>query len=189
MHMPSLGLPDAHGLYDPEHEHDSCGVGFVVHIKGQRSNHIVKQALRVLINLLHRGASGCKENTGDGAGILIQMPDRFLRKEADRLGMRLPAAGKYGVGLVFLPPNSEQRLEIQWLLERIVAEEGQHVIGWRTVPTDDSTVGPSARAVAPVFRQLFVGLGWATSPEAFERKLYVIRKRIEHVVDKLDFPE
>jgi glutamate synthase (ferredoxin) len=189
MRMLGVGLPDAHGLYDPQHEHDSCGVGFVVHIKGERSNAIVKQALKVLINLLHRGASGCEENTGDGAGILIQMPDRFLRKQANQAGMRLPAAGKYGAGLVFLPPNAEQRQEIQWLFERIVAEEGQHVLGWRTVPTDDSTVGPSARAVAPVFRQLFIGLGWATAPADFERKLYVIRKRIEHLVDKLDFPE
>jgi glutamate synthase (NADPH/NADH) large chain len=189
MRMPGVGVPEAHGLYDPQFEHDSCGVGFVAHIKGQRSNHIVKQALQVLINLLHRGASGCEENTGDGAGILIQMPDRFLRKEADRLGMRLPAAGAYGAGLVFLPPDGDRRLEIQSLFERIVAEEGQHVVGWRTVPTDDSSVGASARAVAPVFRQLFVGLGWATSPADFERKLYVIRKRIEHAVDQLPFPE
>ena len=189
MHMLGVGLPEAHGLYDPQHEHDSCGVGFVAHIKGQRSNHIVKQALQVLINLLHRGASGCEENTGDGAGILIQMPDRFLRKETDRVGMRLPAAGAYGAGLVFLPPDADRRLEIQSLFERIVAEEGQHVVGWRTVPTDDATVGASARAVAPAFRQLFVGLGWGTSLEDFERKLYVIRKRIEHAVDQLPFPE
>jgi glutamate synthase (NADPH/NADH) large chain len=187
--MQPVGVPPPQGLYDPRNEHDSCGVGFVVHIKGQRSNRIVRDALRVLINLLHRGASGCEENTGDGAGILIQMPDRFLRRVTSDLGMFLPAAGRYGAGLVFLPPDGQRRLEIQSLFERIVAEEGQHVLGWRTVPTDDSRVGRSARAVAPRFRQLFIGLGWATAPEDFERKLFVIRKRIEHAVDQLSFPE
>jgi glutamate synthase (NADPH/NADH) large chain len=185
--MQGVGLPAAQGLYDPRQEHDSCGVGFVVHIKGRRSNGIVRQALRVLINLLHRGASGCEANTGDGAGILIQMPDRFLQKEADRLGIALPPAGEYGTGLVFLPHDPDRRLDIQSLFEQIVAEEGQHVLGWRTVPTDDSSVGPSARAVAPAFRQLFIGRGWATDAASFERKLYVIRKRIEHAVENKHF--
>ncbi len=183
--MPALGVPPAQGLYDPRHEHDSCGVGFVVHVKGQRSNHIVRQALQVLINLLHRGASGCEANTGDGAGILIQMPDRFLRKEAARMGMPLPPAGQYGAGLVFLPHDREQQHDIQSLFERIVSEEGQQLIGWRSVPTDDSAVGASARAVAPAFRQCFIARGSGTPPSDLERKLYVIRKRIEHAVDQL----
>jgi len=185
--MQADGYPPAQGLYDPHHEHDSCGVGFVVHVKGQRSNRIVRQALEVLINLLHRGACGCEANTGDGAGILVQMPDRFLRKEADRLGIALPSAGDYGAGLVFLPHDAQRRLEIESLFEQIVAEEGQQVLGWRTVPTDDSCVGPSARAVAPVFRQIFVGRGFRTTSSVFERKLYVIRKWIEHAVDALPF--
>src|SRR5881296_2779804 len=117
------GPPPAQGLYDPRCEHDACGVGFVVDIKGRRSNQIVRQALRVLINLLHRGACGCEANTGDGAGILIQMPDRFLRKEATRLGIALPPAGAYGAGLVFLPRAEEPRRRIQELCEQTVREE------------------------------------------------------------------
>jgi glutamate synthase (ferredoxin) len=185
------------GLYDPRYEHDACGVGFVVQIDGRRSNAIVRQALQVLINLLHRGACGCEANTGDGAGILIQMPDKFLRKEAARLEMTLPPAGEYGAGLVFLPRRAEARHAIQALCERIVADEGQRVIGWRDVPTDDRDVGPSAVAVEPLFKQLFIGSTLAAAPSAagtraasrrvsaFERKLYVIRKRIEHEVDRL----
>jgi glutamate synthase (ferredoxin) len=221
------------GLYDPSFEHDSCGVGFVVQIDGRRSNAIVRQALQVLINLMHRGACGCEANTGDGAGILIQMPDRFLRKETARLGLTLPPAGAYGCGLVFLPRREEARREIQTLCEQIVREEGQEVVGWRDVPTDDRLVGPSAVAVEPVFKQLIIGrartdrlqkeapgsnhdaskrseasprersgdhgvpasecvggFAGAEPPEMiFERKLYVIRKRIEHAVDALTLPD
>jgi glutamate synthase (NADPH/NADH) large chain len=184
------------GLYDPRHEHDACGVGFLVHIKGQRSHAIVQNALQLLINLLHRGASGSEINTGDGAGILIQMPDRFFRREAARLGFVLPAEGGYGAGLIFLPREAEARAAIEATFERIVREEGQVVLGWRDVPTDPSSLGPSAVAVAPAFRQLFIGRGEAmaapgASPAgdlAFERKLYVIRKRVEHAVDALDLP-
>ena len=182
------------GLYDPRFEHDACGVGFVAHIKGHRSNAIVRQALQVLINLLHRGACGCEANTGDGAGILIQMPDRFLRKEAERLGIELPPAGEYGAGLVFLPHEAESRAELQALFERIAGEEGCRVLGWRDVPTDASQIGASAAAATPVFKQVFVGAdagrlgacgvglgGENTSDDkAFERRLYVIRKRVEH---------
>ena len=147
------------GLYSPEHEHDACGVGFVVHIKGQRSHSIVRHALQLLINLLHRGACGCEVNTGDGAGILIQMPDGFLRPEARKLGMELPPERGYGAGLVFLPRDDASRREIQALFERIVNEEGQRLIGWRDVPTDDGHIGPSAVAVEPVFKQVFIGRG------------------------------
>ena len=112
------GLPSAQGLYDPSYEHDSCGVGFVVHVKGQRSHGIVEQALKVLINLLHRGACGCEANTGDGAGILIQMPDRFFRRESARLGFTLPLEQQYGAGFVFLPrdPASRSQIEAQKLM-------------------------------------------------------------------------
>ena len=125
------GLPPAQGLYDPAHEHDACGVGFVVHVKGRRSHAIVEQALKVLINLLHRGACGCEANTGDGAGILIQMPDRFLRREAARLGFALPPERHYGTGSMFLPRDATLRAEIERRLEAIVVEEGQRVLGWR----------------------------------------------------------
>jgi glutamate synthase (ferredoxin) len=190
------------GLYDPRHEHDSCGVGFVVDIKGRRSNAIIRQALQVLINLQHRGACGCEANTGDGAGILLQMPDKFLRKATAASGIELPAAGEYGAGLVFLPREAGARRRVQAICEEIIADEGQRVLGWRDVPTDDRRLGPSAVAVAPVFKQLIVGKGtgldlWKTpqsrafefstdrDPSPFERKLFVIRKRIEHAVDRL----
>ncbi len=188
--------PAAQGLYDPRYEHDACGVGFITHIKGTKSHAVVEQGLQLLMNLLHRGASGCEANTGDGAGILIQMPDRFFRDEAERLGFTLPVERAYGAGLVFLPHDAAVREEIEALFERIVIEEGQLVLGWRDVPTDTSAVGPSAVAVAPVFKQLFIGRG-AGLPSAgksieadarFERKLYVIRKRVEHAVDGLDLP-
>jgi glutamate synthase (NADPH) large chain len=191
------GLPPAQGLYDPAHEHDACGVGFVVHVKGQRSHSIVEQALKVLINLLHRGACGCEANTGDGAGILIQMPDRFFRREASRLGFTLPGERHYGAGLVFLPRDPAWRTRIEAQFEEIIVEEGQRVLGWRDVPIDDSSVGPSAVAVEPCFRQLFIGRGPAfdglvDSPDTdlrFERKLYVIRKRVEHAIDRIGLPD
>ena len=188
--------PSAVGLYDPAHEHDACGVGFVADIKGRRSHTIVRQALQVLINLEHRGACGCEVNTGDGAGILIQMPDTFLRKEAARLGWDLPAERGYGAGLIFLPKHPDTRAALEQLFEQMVVEEGQRVIGWRDVPTDNSAVGPSAVAVQPVFRQIVIGRGPAMAAPrasaegdaAFERKLFVIRKRMEHAVDALDLP-
>ncbi|MEO7271725.1 MAG: glutamate synthase large subunit, partial [Vicinamibacterales bacterium] len=184
--MPTSQTPSAHGLYDPRHEHDACGVGLVVHAKGRRSHAIVRQALQVLINLEHRGACGCEANTGDGAGILIQMPDRFFRTEATRLGIALPPAGAYGAGLVFLPKAAEARRTIEETIARIVAEEGQTVLGWRDVPTDDRELGPRAVAAEPVFKQLFVGrAGSVADDQGFERKLYVIRKRIENAVDQL----
>ncbi|HEY7870184.1 MAG TPA: hypothetical protein VIF59_13195, partial [Methylomirabilota bacterium] len=150
------GPPPAQGLYDPAHEHDACGVGFVVDIKGRPSHAIVAQALTVLKNLLHRGACGCEVNTGDGAGILIQMPHRFLLRECAKVGIALPAPGHYGAGLVFLPHDPAERAECRAMLERIAAEEGQRVLGWRPVPTDSSPVGPSARAVEPVFEHVFI---------------------------------
>jgi glutamate synthase (NADPH/NADH) large chain len=191
--VPHTDGPEAQGLYDPAYEHDACGVGFVAHVKGQKSHTIVRQALQVLINLQHRGACGCETNTGDGAGILIQIPDRFFRQESERLGIDLPPHRAYGAGLIFLPRDPERRGRIQDLFERIVIEEGQVVLGWRDVPTDNTTLGASAVAVQPAFQQIFIGRGPSlAAPGAslegdarFERTLYVIRKRVEHAVDAL----
>ncbi|HEY6186893.1 MAG TPA: glutamate synthase large subunit [Pyrinomonadaceae bacterium] len=171
--------PKKQGLYDPRHEHDACGVGFVVDIAGRKSHEIVRQAVEVLLNLEHRGACGCEKNTGDGAGILLQLPHQFFAREGQRLGIELPPAGLYGVGMVFLPRDVESREQCEHLFEEIVREEGQRVLGWRTVPTEDSMIGPTAKASEPFVRQIFIGRGMAATDElAFERKLYVIRKRV-----------
>jgi glutamate synthase (NADPH) large chain len=184
------GPPPAQGLYDPVHEHDACGVGFVVDIEGRRSHTIVRQALSVLINLLHRGACGCEANTGDGAGVLIQIPDKFLRRECGRLGIPLPPAREYGCGLVFLPRAPEQRDRVRTLLHSIVDEEGQRLLGWREVPTDDHLIGASALSVEPHITQVLIGRGPGVRDHAhFERKLYVIRKLFEKAVVALDIPE
>ena len=182
------------GLYDPSQEHDSCGVGFVVDIKGRRSHRIVQQALEVVINLLHRGACGCETNTGDGAGMLLQLPHRFFRKEADRLGIELPAPGEYGAGMVFLPRDAVQRAQIEDLFAHIVAEEGQRVLGWRSVPTDDAALGRTARSGEPAIRQILIGRGEALAGQSdahtrFERKLFVIRKRVARAVERLPLSE
>ncbi len=187
---PSGWPPPAQGLYDPAHEHDACGVGFVVDIKGKKSHAIVRQALNVLINLLHRGTCGCEANTGDGAGILLQMPDKFLRKACARQGIPLPGPKEYGAGLVFLPRNPVQREKVQALIGSIVAEEGQRLLGWRDVPSDDRLLGATAVSVEPAIKQVFIGRGAGIRDHAhFERKLYVVRKRIEHAVEAMDFPE
>jgi len=186
--------PTARGLYDPRHEHDSCGVGFVVNIKGVRSHKLVQQAFEIAINLLHRGACGCEKNTGDGAGLLLQIPDRFLRRESAKSGFTLPAVGKYGIGMLFLPHKTEERSRIEGLIARIVDDEGQTLLGWRDVPTDDSPIGESARRGEPVIRQVFIGHneshdnGGGTQT-LFERILYVIRKRIEGEVADLSLEE
>jgi glutamate synthase (NADPH) large chain len=185
-----VGLPPAQGLYDPSHERDACGVGFVANIKGVRSHKIVKQALEILQNLVHRGACGCEPNTGDGAGIIIQIPDRFFRRVCGELGMVLPPRGEYGAGLVFLPHEPREREQLRGLIERIVLEEGQNLLGWRAVPTDDSQLGASAQAGEPYFQQVFIGKGEGVADQdAFERKLYVIRKRVEHTAEELDLQE
>src|SRR2546425_344517 len=184
------GPPPAQGLYDPRCEHDACGVGFVVDIKGRRSHTIVRQALQVLINLLHRGACGCEANTGDGAGVLLQVPDKFLRRECDRLGIPLPPPKEYGCGLVFLPRDPEQRDRVRALLHSIVDEEGQRLLGWRDVPPDDHLIGASALWVEPHILQVLIGRGPAVRDHThFERKLYVIRKLFEKAVVALDIPE
>jgi glutamate synthase (NADPH/NADH) large chain len=190
----SVAPPGPYGLYDPGHEHDACGVGFVVNIKGVKSRRLVEQALEVGVNLLHRGACGCEENTGDGAGILMQIPDRFLRRETSALGFELPEPGTYGVGMLFLPRKSDERLAIEERLTRIALEEGLFVLGWRDVPTDGSALGATARQGEPTIRQVFIGRGETasdapTDQARFERKLYVVRKRLARDVQTLGLSE
>ena len=173
--------PGKQGLYDPANEHDACGVGFVADIKGRKSHQILAQAIQVLRNLDHRGACGCEVNTGDGAGVLLQMPHKFLLKVAEKDGFALPAPGEYGSGLLFLPRNASKRRKLEEKFEQIVQSEGQTIIGWRTVPTNNKSLGETARGSEPFVVQVFIGRGTgggAVSEElAFERKLYVIRKR------------
>jgi glutamate synthase (ferredoxin) len=174
----SHGLPPKQGLYDPWYEHDSCGVGFVVDIKGRKSNRILKQAIQVLRNLDHRGAAGSESNTGDGAGVLIQMPHSFLKEACKAARIALPGPGDYGSGLIFLPRDRIKRRRLEERFEQLVQSEGQVMLGWRTVPVDNSTLGETAKSSEPVIRQVFIGRGPSTpDPMAFERKLYVIRKR------------
>ncbi len=173
-----MSLPEKQGLYDPAFEHDSCGVGFIANIKGKKSHEIVRQALQILENLSHRGACGCDPLTGDGAGIMFQMPDAFLRKECAKLNIDLPKLGDYGAGMVFLPPSLQDRNTIEEWTEHIIHEEGQKFLGWRDVPHDSSQIGHVARSVEPEFKQLFIARGKNTPVDQFDRKLYVIRKRL-----------
>ena len=177
-----MNYPPKQGLYDPANEHDACGVGFIAHIKGQKSHTIIRQGIEILENLTHRGACGCDPETGDGAGILIQMPDAFLRKEMAKQDITLPPEGDYACGLVFLPPNLDDRNIIEQWTEHIIHEEGQKLLGWRSVPHDPQKVGRVARSVKPEFKQLFIARGKKTSLEDFNRKLYVIRKRLYNKV-------
>ena len=171
--------PVRQGLYDPQFEHESCGVGFVVNMKGKKSHEIVRQGLQILVNLEHRGACGFEENTGDGAGILIQLPDSFLREVAKEEHISLPPAGQYGVAMVFLPPDRQLRQKMEERFERVVKAEGQKFLGWRTVPTDNSGLGETAKSEEPEVRMAFVGCKSSIKDElAFERKLFVIRRRL-----------
>ncbi len=170
--------PRKQGLYDPQFEHDACGVGFIVHKTGKKSHDIVEQALTILLNLDHRGACGAEKNTGDGAGILCQIPDLFFRKVTSNLGFTLPAAGQYGVGMLYTAPDAEIRGKSRQEFEKIAAEEGLKVLGWRDVPTDNSSLGNSAKSTEPFIEQVFIERDAHLSDDlAFERKLYVIRKR------------
>ncbi|MGQ0812058.1 MAG: glutamate synthase large subunit [Nitrospiraceae bacterium] len=175
------GLPRKQGLYDPQFEKDSCGIGFVADIKGHKSHSIVQQGLQVLENLFHRGAQGCDPCTGDGAGILLQVPHQFLKRAGADAGVRLPDAGEYGVGMVFLPPNAESRKQCETLFGTILEEEGARLLGWRDVPVKGDTIGLVARRTEPSIRQVFVARDILDEGQ-FERKLYVIRKRVEHAV-------
>ncbi len=170
--------PRKQGLFDPQAEHDACGVGFVVNVKNNRSHDIVRNGIQILENLTHRGACGCDPETGDGAGIMIQMPDVFFRKELAKLEIVLPPPGDYGAGMVFLPPDLSDRNIMEEWTEHIIHEEGQKFLGWRQVPHDPAKIGRVARSAMPAFKQLFIGRGKDTSLEDFDRKLYVVRKRL-----------
>jgi len=180
-----MGLP-AQGLYHPASEHDACGVGFVAHIKGKKSHTIIEQGLTVLRNLTHRGAVGWDPKLSDGAGILIQVPDRFYREEMAKQGVKLPPAGQYGVGMVFLPRDPASRIACEYEIERAIKDEGQVLLGWRDVPVDNSDLAEPARKLEPVIRQVFIGRGRrVTVTDALERKLYVIRKSSGHAIQAL----
>jgi glutamate synthase (NADPH/NADH) large chain len=175
--MPFSSAPGRFGLYDPRFEHDSCGVSFIVDIPGRPSRDIVTTALGAVCNLDHRGASGAEVNTGDGAGILLQVPDRFLRAVVD---FELPPVGAYGVGIAFLPLDATLAEKAMAQVGRIVNEEGLRVLGWREVPVDSSMIGPTARGVIPSFRQLFVDDPDGATGIDLDRRLFVVRKRCEH---------
>jgi glutamate synthase (ferredoxin) len=175
--QPPIQMPAKQGLYDPRFEHDACGVGFIVHMKGEQSHAIVEQALTILLNLDHRGACGAEVNTGDGAGMLVQIPHEFLQRVTAAAGFALPAAGQYGVGMIYTSPDPATREKSRRLFEQVVVDEGLQVLGWRDVPTDHSSLGETAKASEPFVEQVFI----QRSPDlvddlAFERKLYVIRK-------------
>ena len=180
------GLPPAQGMYDPAHEHDACGIGFVASVRGEKSHEIIRQGIQVLINLTHRGACGCDPETGDGAGVLIQIPHKFFARECAQLGFTLPEPGGYGIGMCFLPVEKHQRLHVEGILERIIGEEGLMVLGWRDTPVEGDAIGRVARASQPYIEQIFVGRGLGMDENAFERKLYVVRKRAEREIAESD---
>src|SRR5437660_490985 len=180
-----MGL-DPQGLYRPENEHDACGVGFVASIKGRKSHTIVEQGLTVLRNLTHRGAVGWDPKLSDGAGLLIQIPDRFYREEMAKQGVKLPPAGQYGVGMVFLPRDPASRIACEYEIERAIKDEGQVLLGWRDVPVDNSDLAQPAIQLEPVIGQVFIGRGRrVTVTDALERKLYIIRKSSGHAIQAL----
>ncbi len=181
--MSQSTLPTRQGLYDPRHEHDACGVGFIVHIKGQKSHKIVRQGLELLENLTHRGAVGADPKAGDGAGLLIQIPDTFLRAECALSGLTLPAVGEYAVGMVFLPQDAADRNRCESLFSEFIAQEKAVLLGWRDVPVNNDGLGESVKSVEPVVRQIFIGRGADyADQDFFERKLFVIRKQVENAV-------
>jgi glutamate synthase (NADPH/NADH) large chain len=176
----------AQGLYDPASEHDACGVGFVAHIKGKKSHAIIEQGLTVLRNLTHRGAVGWDPKLSDGAGVLIQIPDRFYREVMAKQGVKLPPAGQYGVGMVFLPRDPASRQACEYEIERAIKDEGQVVLAWRDVPVDNADLAEPAKKLEPVIRQVFIARGrGVTVTDALERKLYIIRKSAGHAIQAL----
>ena len=176
-----MGFPEPQGLYDPRNEHDACGVGFVAHIKGTKSHGIVTQALEILKNLDHRGAVGADPLLGDGAGILIQIPDTLYRGWAASAGLTLPAAGDYAVAMCFLPQDAQAREFIVGTFEKFIAKEGQTLIGWRDVPVTVEGLGKAVIEQMPVIRQCFIERGEnCTDQDAFERKILAIRKQTQN---------
>ena len=183
------GLPEPQGLYDPRNEHDACGIGFVANISGEKSHDIVVKGIEILINLTHRGACGCDPRTGDGAGVLIQIPHAFFEAECSRLGFPLPSPGEYGVGMVFLPVEPRERMSCEAIVEEIVRDEGLTVLGWRDTPVNSNTIGRLARSTQPYIEQVFVKRAYGMDEAALERKLYVIRKRAEKEVGQTHLRE
>src|SRR5262245_41341658 len=176
-------VPAAHGLFDPRHEKDSCGVGFIADIKGRKSHKIVEDAIDILCNLEHRGAVGADPRAGDGAGILVQTPHRFFARKAAELGITLPPPGHYAVGYVFLPQDPEWRQVIIDIYAEVIAREGQVLLGWRNVPTDNSSLGESVKPTEPKHMQVFIGRGKDVKDETeFERRLFILRKVISNVI-------
>jgi glutamate synthase domain-containing protein 2/glutamate synthase domain-containing protein 1/glutamate synthase domain-containing protein 3 len=171
--------PRPEGLYDPSFEHDACGVGFVARVNGEPTHDVIEQGIQVLVNLEHRGACGCDPDSGDGAGLLVQIPDAFLRRECQKLGIELPASGRYAAGMVFLAQDADAAARQQAILERVIAAEGQQLLGWRDVPHDPEAIGRIAREGLPRIRQVFVA---GEGGDAFERRLYVIRRQAEQQV-------
>ncbi|MBT7665736.1 MAG: glutamate synthase large subunit, partial [Rhodospirillaceae bacterium] len=179
------GLPEPQGLYTPENEHDNCGVGFLANIKNRKSHEIIRQGLQILVNLDHRGAVGADPLAGDGAGILLQIPDRLFREDCADKGITLPAVGDYAVGMIFLPQDAETTAQCIEAMEQVIRNEGQICLGWRDVPVDNSCLGESVKPDEPRIRQVFVARGPKTpDQQAFERKLFVIRKTTHRAVWK-----
>ncbi|MGD1097060.1 MAG: glutamate synthase central domain-containing protein, partial [Bryobacteraceae bacterium] len=186
-----MSLPPSQGLYDPRNEHDACGMGFIVNLGGERSHEVIRKGIEILINLAHRGACGCDPRTGDGAGILIQIPHEFFARRCSELGFSLPEPGNYGVGMMFLPVEPQQRLLCEGIVERIARQEGLHVLGWRDTPIQVDAIGRQARATQPYIEQVFLRCahGQCVTEDQLERKLYVIRRRIEAEIAASDIHE
>jgi glutamate synthase domain-containing protein 2/glutamate synthase domain-containing protein 1/glutamate synthase domain-containing protein 3 len=183
------GLPEPQGMYHPANERDACGLGFVVNIEGLKSHEIIEKGIQILINLTHRGACGCDPETGDGAGVLIQIPHAFFARECASLGFKLPEPGKYGVGMIFFPVDKQPRLQVEGIIERIAVEEGMEVLGWRDTPVNVDAIGRVARASQPYIQQLFVAPKAELTADELERKLYVVRKRCEKEIADSDIKD
>src|SRR5579863_1657407 len=164
--------PGQQGLYHPSHERDACGMGFVVNLSGEKTHDTVRKGIEILINLTHRGACGCDPETGDGAGVLIQIPHKFFARECASLGFTLPQPGEYGVGMTFLPVERHARLQCEGVMERIVREEGLTMLGWRDTPIEGTAIGRVARGSQPYIQQIFVARTRGMSEDQLERKLY-----------------
>ena len=182
-------IPDPQGLYHPRNEHDACGMGLVASIRGEKSHDIIRKGLEVLINLTHRGAAGCDPETGDGAGILIQIPHVFFARECGELGIPLPGPGEYAVAMVFLPVDKHSRLQCEGVFERMATTEGLKVLGWRDTPVNGDAIGREARASQPYIEQFFVGRPEGMSEDDFERRLYLVRRRTENEIADSDIEE
>jgi glutamate synthase (NADPH/NADH) large chain len=170
------------GLYIPSMERDACGIGFVAHLKGEQSHHLIDDALEMLMNMEHRGACGCEPETGDGAGIIIQMPDRFLRETCAEQGISLPPFGQYAVGMIFFPADEQVREECRYILNKHIGELGFELIGYRDVPTDNTQIGATAKSLEPKIEQVFIKHKTITDPAALERKIYVLKKYTTHFI-------